>query len=517
MSTQAFELNQPEKELVGQLADLLSLGKREVWTGHVTYYDTFDWRLFRSGWTLVTETSPSAQWLILSSLQEERAYRSRLEQRPGFSESLPDGMVRTELEPVLKIRRLLPLVEIRCSRRTFRLLDTEKKTLAYLHFVRGKVRKPGSRRYAGELPASFELEPVTGYLEEFAQLKSTIEGLNPLVPIPSLLDQSLNFLGRAPLDYSSKVSIELAAEMSAGEAVRQVYQTLLGTVLANESGTRADLDSEFLHDFRVAIRRTRAALTQIKGVIPQEVTDHFKREFSWLGRVTGPTRDMDVYLLEYPKFVSDLPPEVGLELQPLKSFLTEHHRTEQELLVRALNSRRYRRLVQDWKTFLESSAGNGETAPNAGVPVREVASGRIWRVFRRIVKKGNRIDDSSPADALHEVRLDCKKLRYLLEFFTSLYDSDQMKQLIKALKVLQDNLGEFNDCQVQQEKLKEFAEQMMAEGSVGSETLLAMGRLVERLDQRQLSLRSQFSQRFESFASGSNVECFRTLFAATEG
>ena len=47
----------------------------------------------------------------------------------------------------------------------------------------------------------------------------------------------------------------------------------LDTLEANVEGTRADLDSEFLHDLRVATRRTRSALSQIKAVLPAEITE----------------------------------------------------------------------------------------------------------------------------------------------------------------------------------------------------------------------------------------------------
>ena len=77
-----------------------------------------------------------------------------------------------------------------------------------------------------------------------------------------------------------------------------VLHRLLDTMLANETGTREDIDSEFLHDFRVSVRRTRSAISQIKGVIPQKILDRFRPEFTWLGQITGPTRDMDVYLPE---------------------------------------------------------------------------------------------------------------------------------------------------------------------------------------------------------------------------
>ena len=75
----------------------------------------------------------------------------------------------------------------------------------------------------------------------------------------------------------------------------------------NEPGVRADIDSEFLHDYRVAVRRTRSALSQIKDVLPEDKVEHFKTEFGWLGQMTGPTRDLDVYLLQFEHLRNQLP------------------------------------------------------------------------------------------------------------------------------------------------------------------------------------------------------------------
>jgi CHAD domain-containing protein len=77
----------------------------------------------------------------------------------------------------------------------------------------------------------------------------------------------------------------------------------------------------------------------------------------------------------------------------------------------------------------------------------------IYKRYRRIVKKGSKISETTPDEKLHELRIDCKKLRYLLEFFTSLFPENEMKKLVKQLKQLQENLGDFNDLSVQQEFL----------------------------------------------------------------
>ncbi len=76
-----------------------------------------------------------------------------------------------------------------------------------------------------------------------------------------------------------------------------IYQALLDNINRNIPGVLADWDTEFLHDLRVAIRRTRSGLSLVKKVLPDAVVARFKRDFGLLGSLTGPTRDLDVYLL----------------------------------------------------------------------------------------------------------------------------------------------------------------------------------------------------------------------------
>ena len=97
---------------------------------------------------------------------------------------------------------------------------------------------------------------------------------------------------------------------------------------ANEAGVRAALDTEFLHDYRVAVRRTRSALSQLKGVFDPSRLAPFRKEFAWLGEVTGPLRDLDVYLLTLPDYRSELPVASRHDLDPLEQLLmkTQPHR-----------------------------------------------------------------------------------------------------------------------------------------------------------------------------------------------
>ncbi len=120
---------------------------------------------------------------------------------------------------------------------------------------------------------------------------------------------------------------------------------------------------------------------------------------------------------------------------------------------------------------------------------------------------------------LHDLRKDAKKLRYALECFGSLFDADEIAASVRELKGVQDVLGTFQDCEVQKASLEGFGREMIAErGASQAAALLAMGALVEQLDEREQRARAEFVDRFARFdASARSAPRFRRLFAPPLG
>lgn len=488
-------------------------------TRTTTYLDTFDWRLHRAGGTLAAEPlrggGVTLRWSGLGGRPRRHLRAARV---PAFPTDLAPGPFRDALAEITWVRRLLPLATLAAESAETRVLDERDKTVARLRFTAaGRALAGDAAPPAGggePLAPSLELLPVRGYPEAGEHLAALLAATPELAPADgSELGELLAAVGREPRDYSSKLALSLDPAMRADQAAHAIHRTLLATLEANEEGVRRDLDSEFLHDFRVAVRRTRSALGQIKGVYPPAVRERFAGELSWLGRATGPTRDLDVHRLEMDGYRAELPAAVRPHLEPLGAYLERHQREEHARLVEALDSPRYGELVAAWSAFLAAEPPGGADAPSAGRPVREVASERIWRAWRRLRKRGRRLDDSSPDAALHRLRIDAKKLRYLIEFFRSLYDPGELGKPLRALKKLQDNLGAFNDLAVQRRALGRFAEGMAAEGAAPPATLLAMGRLQTVLEERHRDERRRFARRFARLTRGRTAKHLGTLFA----
>ncbi len=512
-----YDLASPtaERDVLRALRESFCVRQEARPTHLVTYHDTFDWRLHAAGGTLRSTPDRGATLVTWSAYDGEVRHRLRVGELGVFAWDFPAGPFREALGRVIEMRRLLPIVAIETRGWKLCILDDVKKTVARVVCERDTAIRPGKAASPSALPATLRALPVRGYDKAHRRLRRFLDnelGLAACERAPFTL--ALEAIGRTPGSYSSKLRLRLDPAMRADEATRAICRALLETMLSNEDGTRRDLDSEFLHDFRVAGRRTRSALTQIKQVFPAPVVEHFRREFSWLGGITGPTRDLDVYLLKMGDYQAALPAAVQQDLAPLEEFLRAHQRREQQRLVEALDSDRYRELVRRWRAFLDQDAAAPSPPANAGRPIRELAAERIWRAYRRILKKGKAAVGQAPAEALHALRIDCKKLRYLLEFFRSLFDPAEVGRLVRALKALQDNLGDFNDLEIQQHTLKQFARQMQEEGLAPIETLMAMGRLVAGLENHQDEERRRFSEVFTRFSQKDNRTTFRRLFAS---
>ncbi len=486
-----------------------------------TFYDTYDWRVYASGHALEEQCmNNNTATLHLRSLNEPNAQAVATTSRNSlrFLQDLPTGAVRRQLASIIEMRALLPVASMRSRMTSLRLLDNNQKTVAYLELEENHMLNAAGHTQ-GEAIRRACLVPVRGYATSARRLSRLLTkdlGLEPADADPLIAAVAAS--GRRPGDYSSKLDLHLDPSMRADAASKIVLRRLLDIMQANEHGIRNNIDTEFLHEFRVAVRRTRSALMQLKNVFPDRSQNRYRRGFQWLQQITGPARDTDVYLLKFADYHALVAPPLRSGLAPLRNFLQQRRNIQYRRLTSGLDSARYNKLIADWRAFLDQPPPKRTTPKNATRPIGDVANERIWRLYRRAIKAGRTIDDNSPAQDLHELRKTCKKLRYMLECFHSIYPTGEIKKLIRALKQLQDNLGDFNDLQVQSEVLQQFSKEIYAKGRAEPETLMAIGNLVATLRQQRELERQAFYGRYEKFARPVVAAHFRRLFHdAAEG
>lgn len=464
------------------------------------YLDSFDWRLYQRGYVCGTDNHNSeCNFFIRQTEADNSVYEFSLDKIPRLSQDITHKACHELLNDILGIRALITVAIIHIKRKQLLVLNQESKTLAILQAESYSIDGQGNHRRLSDRLIVF---PIKGYKRIFQEIvQSTTRHLNLCYASNTLFEEVLAANDLNPGSTHLFIAPTLTDSLNTWEAIQIVLTHLLGVMRANEQGIRDAIDTEFLHDYRVAIRRTRSILGQIKSVFPVKTLDHFKQEFYWLGTITGPTRDLDMYLLKFNEYMQELPPGLQNDLIPFRQFLQRHWQVEHARLNQALRSKRYHKLITEWQHVLGNKNIQSHEAFNATKPAKQVAGQRIWKLYKKVIKEGTAISEESSDADLHELRKTCKKFRYLIEFFHDYYSDEQIKKLIKTLKQLQENLGDFQDLSIQIAQLNQFAQAMQNEGMADAKTIMAMGVLVEKLLMRKKTVREHFRECFKEFTS----------------
>ncbi len=497
--------------VLDQLRERFDLEEGEEQSLRRVFLDSFDWRLARAGYVLEASESGTGHRLEWKNRDTDTTRLTiEVPQLPRFASDLGHGPLRERLARLLDVRALVCEAYVESRIRHMALRNRHEKIVARIEYGH-YLADDGTGKSQQDLGRWLFLKPVRGYAGPLERAREAIESVAKVaVAGEDLLSAAVRALGHRSMDYSSKPDIRLEPAMPAWQALQHIFNALLENIRANESGMCADRDPEFLHDFRVAVRRTRSAISDVRGVIPKGITAPFREEFRWLQEITGPARDLDVYLMGFAGYQADLSPQAADDLLPFRDFLV---RTRQEAhlnLTRGIRSDRYVKLVREWPGFV-ATLDTGEPGKHHAEPIGTLATDLIDRAHRTVVRDGRAIGEASPATDLHELRKRCKRLRYLLEFFSSLHPPELVQELVRALKGLQDNLGNFQDYEVQSQSLDRFSRRMMEQNAAPPETYLAMGQLIEQLEEKQKAARSEFHDRFAAFDSAQTRKVFARM------
>ena len=250
----------------------------------------------------------------------------------------------------------------------------------------------------------------------------------------------------------------LSSEMSASEAFAAVAWENLRQMQANEEGTLEGSDVEFLHQMRVALRRLRSTFSAFSRALPPDCDAKVKADLRWLGTRLGPARDWDVFVTETLPSVRAAVGDTAA-FGPLLSAAQRRRTAAHREVRRAVGSRRYPQVMLGLSCWLASRSwedgADDEQRAQLAIPIRSYAQSELERRYERVRRRGRKLDDLD-APGRHELRIAIKKLRYSVEFFTSLFDQDASRALRTRLARLQDILGTMNDAATLQRLLSDL-------------------------------------------------------------
>lgn len=461
-----------------------------------TLWDTFD-HAVASKHVLLIETVGR-----LELLTGDASVVTQDGKRAGnFVADLSDGPVKSALSHVPPLRSLLPLATGTAWSTAMAFVDDEQKTQARL-----TLRELSTADTNGL--AIVTLSGLRGYDKALERLRAHVIDLGgkPLEAATAyghLIPNVAPFVARPALPIKADDPI-FATETA-------IIAAHLPLARCNEAGMLNDTDTEFLHHYRVALRKIRSVLSLFKGVYTDAQTVALKSRFSALMAPTGRLRDLDVYLLDRQTYYDLVPASVHGGLDQMFDMFAAERKRELTRLRKHLRSRAYEKDIAQLERLFKKGKAL-KPGPKADQPAHAYASKLIWKRYVKICTIAEAITDATPDEEVHELRIQCKKLRYLMEFFAPIYPSAELKPLIKSLKRLQDTLGLFNDYAVQQLSLQDFIETIDDTAPGAMELAQAVGALIAVLHRRQMEERAKVTERFVQFNSPETQQSFRDLF-----
>ncbi len=458
--------------------------------------DTFDNEIRRSGRFLL-QTRQTL--LLINILNGEIAEQGGSDW--SFLNELEKGPVAESLKGISKLRAFIPVSGIKMRRDRVLVLDDEGKTRVRLHWF-SFFRKKKSLRLGGT-------QPLRGYEHAHMELRKLLIGMHA-EPCARATDM-YGCLGVKSRNYSAKPDIKLIPEDSVKNSATAIIRSYLDVAIQNEAGIMAAYDTEFLHDYRVSFRKIRSVLSLFKGVYGAEQTEELKQEFADLMKQTNRLRDLDVYLLDRDDYFRLIPESSHEGLKIMFDVISKRRTEEHKQVCKMICRKNYRQSIQRWGELF-ASADNMKTGPDALKSSNCYLSRSITRRYRKVCKIARTVDETTSDEVVHELRIHCKKLRYLMEFSLPLFSRKKVKILIKSLKALQDNLGKFNDYSVQQISLGMFMSEQTMSRKKGMKVAESIGALTAMLNQLQCRERNLVMENFSHFDSEKTQDSFAELF-----
>ncbi len=250
----------------------------------------------------------------------------------------------------------------------------------------------------------------------------------------SSLDQIYKNIEKNPLQYD--VAQFLPPALNAYNANRTIFYSLSKKIAFHKNSYLEHKTNEDLHQIRVNIRKTRSLLQCVDNVFDPSIQDRFIVDFKKVANASNSKRDRDVFM-EFLQSLDEL--EAKFVLYYMKKS-DENSSDIKELL----SGDFYEALMQDWAIVLQDKDGFF-SGSKAKCPHKQIGAIAIYNRLKKMKKKLKRLDEWVELEEFHKVRIEFKKLRYLSEYFSPLFENTNLHVILKSSKNMQNIFGVLQD------------------------------------------------------------------------
>jgi CHAD domain-containing protein len=241
-----------------------------------------------------------------------------------------------------------------------------------------------------------------------------------------------------------------AKENGSVDALIHVFERLLSDIYLYREKLLEGGDDEDLHQFRIACRRSVVMMGEFRLLYEEESLLEHRRGLKNLISISNAKRDMDVLKSELNKIEGEMEESRYQEaLELLKERVEVILHREHASIITYLQSEACTKVLMAWKNYITDTSRTNISIYGR-YPIDSLSKYVIFQRFLKIKKRIKLLDPKHDAsETLHKLRIEYKKMRYLLESFGYLYEKKEIKKLLKEMKKLQNILGLFHDSHQQ--------------------------------------------------------------------
>lgn len=261
--------------------------------------------------------------------------------------------------------------------------------------------------------------------------------------------------------------------LAGAETVQTAFTTALAhlqdVLLAETPGCRPGLGTRGVHQSRVAIRRMRSLLKLFRPVVDGPGWREWDAQLRDLAQALGAARDWDVFLMGIgPGTLAAL--DGDMRVKRLLGAAGRERDAAYAALGALLDSAEFRRTIWTGLQLAMIPPGAG-----ADQPLAPFAAALLRKRWKRLKRAGAAMEELD-STALHEMRLDAKRLRYAAEPFAALWPGRAARRFARRLADLQEALGLANDATVARHLAMRLAGRGAGGFAIGTVTGFAAGR-----------------------------------------
>jgi CHAD domain-containing protein len=227
------------------------------------------------------------------------------------------------------------------------------------------------------------------------------------------------------------------------EAIDPRIRKLLKTMWSHEEGARSFTHPEGVHQMRVSSRKVRSALAASADVLDGKRVRKVRKGARTLTRALGGVRDGDVLLVELGELRGDNGAEDRPGIARLEDRLTQERDIARKHLITVLDDLDASGFRDESIAAFNGSAPKGKRSKIKRADARRMIKDHVLA----FVDQTRAIPTEDEVEALHEIRITTKHLRYTLQFVEKQL-APESTAIIPKLTDLQDQLGELHNQDV---------------------------------------------------------------------